>query len=121
MSTETTLPHCPRCGGELVHKHAVGKWYVRCAGCDFHNRDDVDNPAWDDRSEALYAARRLIRAELARQALELRAHSMSRPTRYDECGHWDDGAHSPETAIYLAMDHYRHLGLNPIRLPGEDA
>ncbi len=120
MSDDKAPPHCPRCGGELVHTHETEKWYVRCSGCDFHNIDDRDLPAYKDRAEALYAARRLIRAELARQALEMRANAhYVRPSKYD--GSTISDWPAPQTVLSEVMLHYTSLGKDPIRLPGDPA
>lgn len=108
MTTDTTkAPHCPRCGGELVHRPPLGKWYVRCAGCDFHIVGDEFEPAYGDGVDAQYVARRLVRAELARQALEM----------------WTSGANdiSYDVAQRYVLTAYNWLGEHPLRLPGEEA
>lgn len=118
MNDTTKIPHCPRCGGELVHLHEIGNWYVCCSGCDFHDPDADDQPAYGDRAEAAYAARRLVRAELARQALEMRTHAHhTTPSKYS-------GAPiSPWPSLSAVQDviqvDYYTLGQYPIRLPGD--
>lgn len=86
-------------------------WLAQCRGCGFGCDDELSTKA-----DAGAEARRLIRAELARQALEMRAHSavVSSTT-------------GPSNALYLhnalgmVMKDYEVLGNSPLRLPGEGA
>lgn len=116
--TDTTdrAPWCPRCGGEMVHENGPHSWLVECFGCGFGfgERD------WMNPRDSLAHARRLIRAELARQALEMRAHSQARNGVYDEHGTWT-GALVLDEAASMVMDDYIRLGAHPLRLPGEGA
>lgn len=113
MTTDTTkAPHCPRCGGEMVRKDSIAPcWHVCCSGCDFHAAADADKRAHKSRADAVDAARRLVRAELARQALEMRAQSIHTPDSYTHLS----------GCMALVVEGYEHLGAHPLRLPGEEA
>ena len=125
MSETTTdrAPWCPRCGKDMVRLVSAtshddnGDLYSRAGyrvGCDDCGFGDV--PAWPIqpmKRGAESIARRLIRAELARQALEMRAHS--------EHFMDDDGIERPAliASMEVVMRDYNGLGAHPLRLPGE--
>lgn len=110
---------CPRCGGEMVRPlqtqvHEVLEWTWWCDGCTFGGRNTDTVLAIPNRDEAIKYARRLVRAELARQALELRAHSVA-----SESAEWV--ARPLYDCFERIVKEYRLLGEYPLRLPGEDA
>lgn len=111
--TTTKAPWCPRCGHDLVRAGvtvAVYRdrneprtvWTAGCRACGFpHDRQPYTHK---DEGEVIDYARRLVRAELGRQALE-------REMANYELGY--------EMARFDALTHYEWLGANPLRLPGE--
>ena len=113
MSETTTdrAPWCPMTGHPVVHR--IGNvWRVGCIECGFalHGYESFGQ------DEANTYARRLIRAELARQALEMRAHSV------DAIMYGPDAVTlnmSMEHAYEAALEGYDWLGAHPLRLPGE--
>lgn len=123
MSTDTKLPHCPRCGHAMVtHIERETAFVPCCAPCGFGDpgrfgywghEDDTRRAAMAD---AAAFARRVIRAELARQALEMRAHSQAQAVE-----HTYSDVYRLKDNMTIIMDDYRWLGQNPIRLPGEDS
>lgn len=124
MSTnDQPLPHCPRCGNSMVaHSESETAFVPCCASCGFGDagrfgywghEDDTKRKAMSD---AVAFARRLIRAELARQALELRAHSQAQ-----SLDHTNTDVYRLKDNMIIVMEDYDWLGKNPIRLHGEDA
>lgn len=112
-------PWCPHCGGELVSKGMIGQqpvWTAKCRACGFpHDRTHYTHK---DEGEVIDYARRRVRAELARQALEMRAHGRYvRSRRYDGAPFADWP--SMEAARVAVSIGYNWLGKNPLRLPGE--
>jgi len=104
--TDETNPkefHCPRCG-KLQFKEI-------CVSCGF-NSDPANNR--DHIIARLLPWNRAVRAELARQALELRAHSFA------DCSDETIGVKLRSAHIAVLSD-YERLGQHPLRLPGEDA
>lgn len=124
MSDTTTAPHCPRCGGEMVRtgRRTIGGmvvWDAWCDGCDFGTNDGIGQ-SMVELKDAIDHARRLVRAELARQALEMRAHGMY--TTHSKF----DGSPVPRwltmrEAQTSVLSGYAWLGEHPLRLPGEEA
>lgn len=109
----TKLPWCPLDGHPFVwHREAEYPQlaFLRCTGCG----REISGKGDDDCESNL---RKHVRAELARQALELRAHS-------PEAHFAEDGVRSIAMSINAAhhhvLEHYDWLGTNPLRLPGED-
>lgn len=107
MSDDKTHPHCPRCGGlpEWHEKHSTTYTY----GCD-------DCGFGDPSGDTMYSPqgwRQAVRAELARQALEMRAHS-ARVS--DDISHYFIDL---ESAQWHVMRQYARLNQHPISLPGE--
>ena len=111
--SETTdrAPWCPMTGHPVVHR--IGNvWRVGCIECGFalHGYESFGQ------DEANSYARRLIRAELARQALEMRAHSMSKSHTTGMTF-----VSIAENCLEIVLDDYNRLGAHPLRLPGEGA
>lgn len=105
MTTDTTkAPHCPRCG------NARDELWALCPGCHF-NAKWRDGHGW----RAAGPWEPAVRAELARQALEMRAHS--------EHFRDDDGFDRPAlwASLSVVLTDYEWLGTHPLRLPGEEA
>lgn len=100
--------------------HKFPEWTLWCDGCGFSDTHPEASMSIPDRAEAIKYARQLVRAELARQALEMRAHSQARNGVYDEHGTWT-GALVLDEAASMVMDDYNWLGAHPLRLPGEGA
>lgn len=101
---EQSLPHCPRCGSAPTGSATPGCEF--CYECGFN--DDC----------ALYW-RVAVRGELARQALELRAHAhYTRPSKYDGSA-ISDWPRMAEVQNVVSSQ-YEWLRDNPIRLPGDD-
>ena len=105
MTTDTKLPHCPRCGSAptvTIGDGVLTMGTVRCEACGFGL---TMNAQW-------WAS--VVRAELARQVLEIRAH-----------GHASETEDFYPVGLVLilprVMKDYDLLGRHPIRLPGEDA
>lgn len=99
------LPWCEACGfGHFEQR--FGYWE--------HQPDTRDKAFLD----CCIAARRLIRAELARQALEMRAHSVDTIM----CGPDAVTLNMPMVHAHeAALEGYDWLGAHPLRLPGEGA
>ena len=116
MTNDTTkAPHCQRCGGEMVRpfdrpshsgSHKFPEWTLWCDGCGFCDTHPDASMSIPDRAEAIKFVRRLVRAELARQALEARAI-------------WT-GDSAKERLSYVLRE-YEEIGTHPLRLPGEEA
>ena len=106
MSTYTKLPHCPRCGGR---KHPNLSF---CSNCHFNAEWWGDSNMWTGARGWEIA----VRAELARQALEMRAHSAATQNMAHGCSLFT----LSETVLMVTND-YEWLVQHPIRLPGEDA
>ncbi len=113
MSTSndsTKLPHCPRCGC------ARQPLWGFCAACHFNAKYEAAGVGW----VAAGPWEQSVRAELARQAMEMRAHAHhTRPSKYDASpvSAWP---HARDVRSIVIAD-YEWLGGNPIRLLGEDA
>ena len=106
----TKLPHCPLDGHPFVwHREAEYPQlaFLRCTGCgrEISGKGDADCES---------NLRKHVRSELARQALELRAHSRASETieRWPSC--------LEEVMRDVLLD-YVWLGKEPLRLPGEEA
>lgn len=88
-----SAPHCPRC---FIDHADTGSW---CKACGF-NGGEADDTSWV----------RAVRAEIARQALELRARSMA--TREDYL--------SLAGAVVVVRGEYLALRGFPIKIPGDE-
>lgn len=108
--SETTAraPWCPRCG------NAPYELYGYCPACNFNA--EYRDSCW----RAAGPWSQAVRAELARQALEMRAQSHGRYAKFDSQGHWT-GAWNLDEAISTVTAEYEWLGAHPLRLPGEGA
>lgn len=95
----------------------IEQWIAFCDSCGFGDPQPLDVTKEE---VVVRYARRLIRAELARQALEMRAHSHGRYGKFDSQGHWT-GAWNLDEAISTVTAEYEWLGAHPLRLPGEGA
>lgn len=110
MSDDKALPHCPRCG------HARQPLWGFCSQCHFNAGYGPGGMGW----VAVGPWEQAVRAELARQALEMRAHAhYTRPSKYDGApiSDWP----GPDRARSAVLSYYEWLGKNPIRLPGDPA
>ncbi len=112
MTTDTTkAPHCPRCGGEMVREIADSsgnpQFTIECEACGFGGTGSSLKHLSYKRDHSVMVARRLVRAELARQALEM----------------WTSGANDIgyDVAQRYVLTAYNWLGTHPLRLPGEEA
>lgn len=94
--TTDRAPWCPRCG------NARDKLWAFCPGCHF-NTEWREGLGW----RAAGPWEPAIRAELARQALEM----------------WTSGSNdiSYDVAQRYVLTAYNWLGAHPLRLPGEGA
>jgi hypothetical protein len=102
------LPHCPRCGGApnppvQFGTHSTQFYAPWCPACGL---DEEAERGFGTADSACVHWTRVVRAELARQALEARAIF--------------SGDSAKERIAYVLRE-YEELGANPIRLPGEDA
>jgi hypothetical protein len=105
--TTDRAPWCPRCGSDQDEKQL----HAYCERC-FFNAYFLDGAGW--RSAMLWEP--AIRAELARQALEMRAHSAATQNIAHGCSLFT----LSETLLMVTND-YEWLAVHPLRLPGEGA
>ncbi len=111
-------PHCPKCGGEMVREteDSAGnlQFTTECEACGFGGTGSSLRNVSYKRDHSVFVVSRLVRRELAEQALTMRAHGHASETEdFDPVG----------LALILprVMKDYELLGRHPIRLPGEDA
>lgn len=101
--TDTTAPapHCPRCG------HSKHMLFAYCPECHF-NACESEGMGYVGYAPWVVA----VRAELARRALEMRAHAHGSKTKdFDPVG--------LNVILPRVMKDYDLLGAHPLRLPGE--
>ncbi len=86
--------------------HTFPEWTLWCDGCGFSDTHPDASMSIPDEAEAIKYARQLVRAELARQALEM----------------WTGDADvTYDSAHRYVLKAYEWLGQHPLRLPGEES